>query len=297
MFFLIAFSKLFSQVEFSPKDATWNYAFVLVPAWGGVFTYLNEQIVYSKDTIIGSDSIKILTHRLYYNSCYNANPSTIKKTLIKQKGDTVFFNNPRTQNTWQILYNFGTTPGSGWLTTMLKADNTPITYTFVVDSVRQISLNGYTLRRLYLNHAGTITERYGSSGFLFNFYSYSQGCDGYYFSDFLCYSDKAFGQVKFGEKSCNFSGSIDPKGIGEEKIDKVFQISPTTVSESFKVNFLNNQYLNNKLIIRDGFGREIIVLVDVKDGDLVHIQNFPQGIYYIEIQNTDGRSVQKIIKE
>jgi len=288
---------VFSQVEFSPKDATWNYAFVLIPAWGGVFTFINEQIIYSKDTIIGSDSIKILTHKLYYNSCYNASPSAIKKTLIKQKGDTVYFNNPRTQNTWQILYNFGATPGSVWLTTMLKADNTPTTYTFVVDSVKQINLNGYLLKRLYLNQAGTITERYGSNGFLFNFFSYSQGCDGYYFSDFLCYSDKAFGQVKFGDKSCDFSGSINPNGIVEEKIDKMIRISPNPVNDCFKINILTNPHQKNKLIIRDGFGREIIAFEDVKDDAIVNIQNFPQGLYYIEVQNTDGRSVKKIMKD
>lgn len=295
--FLLTFNKLFSQVEFSPKDATWNYLFQLVPAWNGTITCINEQIVYSKDTIIGLDSIKILTHKQYYNSCYNKSTLTTKKTLLKQKGDTIYFNNPRTQNTWQILYNFAATPGNGWQTTMLKADNTPTTHVFVVDSTSQISLNGYNLKRLYLKGGSTITERYGSSGFLFNFNSYANGCDGYYFYDFLCYSDKALGKINFGHLSCDFFGTVPISGINNEKNTLLLQISPNPVNGSFKVHFPINSHNKNKMILRDSFGRELLVLVDVQEGDEINTQNFSPGIYFLEIQNLDGRLVQKIINE
>src|SRR5688572_18100547 len=82
-----------AQVVFCPPGARWNYTFVNIPAWGGIYNFINESISYSKDSILNGESVKVLDHRFYYETCYNVGGGKTKRTCIKQKGDTVFFRN------------------------------------------------------------------------------------------------------------------------------------------------------------------------------------------------------------
>jgi hypothetical protein len=163
-FFLL--NKIQAQTVFCPLGAEWHYLFNFLGFLPG--NSINENIKYTGDTLEGSDNVKILTHTRFFLQC----SPVVNKTLIKQKGDTVFFKNSRTLNGWQILYNFAALPGQSWTTSVLQNDSSVSTFTYSVDSVKQISVNGFSLKNLYVTKAGfsffpavqiQITERFGSS--------------------------------------------------------------------------------------------------------------------------------------
>jgi hypothetical protein len=148
---LFVFKSSYAQIVFCPPGASWNYSFVYIPAPNGIYNYVNEQIAYVKDSLIGGEPAKVLTHRFYYEQCYQVGQLQPKETYIKQRGDTVFFRNARTQHTWQILYNFASPPGGSWKTTLLDAYDIPYTTTLTVDSISQEVKNGFNLKKLHLD--------------------------------------------------------------------------------------------------------------------------------------------------
>jgi hypothetical protein len=282
-----------SQIVFCPKGAVWHNTFVQIPAWGGIFNYSNRKITYTHDTLIGSDTVKVLSHLFYYTTCYNS--GGFKQTFIKQKGDTVFFNNARTQNTWQILYNFAATAGSGWQTIVLKANNTPLTYTYVVDSIAQVVLNGLSLKRLYIQ-GGYITERYGFQGYLFNFPSWSQGCDGYYFNEFLCYSDSVLGQVKFSEKSCDYSETVNMSGLELNIPSSKIQVGPNPAINTLTIILDQDGGELSEVRIINASGLEVISFRNLKQHSVLNVQDLTSGIYFLLYRGTSGYCASKFIK-
>src|SRR5690606_23110318 len=108
----------YSQVVFCPKGAAWTYLFETWPA-----QMYPSKIIYKNDSVIGQDTVKVLVHTKIYknqNLC-----SYYKYTLLKQKGDTIFFRNDRTDGLWQILYNFATPPGQFWQTLIDDENGNP----------------------------------------------------------------------------------------------------------------------------------------------------------------------------
>lgn len=116
-----------SQVVFCPPGAEWNYLFSMD------FSYAkyNETIKYKGDTIIGLETMKILTHQKFFTQINMANYGP---TYIKQKGDTIFMKNGKTFNKWQILYNFDASTGHFWENS-LQIGNDTINYKVTVTAV------------------------------------------------------------------------------------------------------------------------------------------------------------------
>lgn len=281
---------VFGQVVFCPAGATWNYSFVHIPAWGGIYNFVNEQITYTHDSVLDGSPVKVLQHKYYYYQCYNVGWSQLKHTCIKQKGDTVFFRNARTNHTWQILYNYATQQGDSWTTTLLKADNTTYSLSITVDSVGQVIRNGHTLRRLYIP-GGDITERFGNAKFLFHFPSYAAGCDGYYFAEFLCYSDSAFGKSAFTDKSCFFSGQIDINSLGELSEDAV-TVFPNPTKDALFVQ-LDGRNIET-VTLWTATGKKIKEETVMSGQVRISLTDLPEGLYLMDIRTND-RLIQRRI--
>lgn len=123
-------------------------------------------------------------------------------TLIKQKGDTIFFRNLITQHSWQILYNYAAPAGQSWQTKVDRLDpingTYSVTYTITVDSAKNILVNNLNLKTLFAKYqviegpniissdAVQITERFGSNLFMFSYTDFFAS-DGDLFYKFLCY--------------------------------------------------------------------------------------------------------------
>jgi hypothetical protein len=297
LFICVVFAYTFmlrSQVVFCPPGAKWTYAFVNIPQWGPNPSYYLDNVNYLKDSILSPDTLKLLSHQYYYSSCYNDAGTQAKYTLIKQKGDTIFFKNAKTQNQWQILINFACQPGSGWNTTVVNYAGSPMNYSYVVNSVSIVNINGLALKRLHTTR-GEFTERLGINGFMFPFLSYGGGCDGYWYSHFVCYSDLASGEFNFLGVGCNTTGFDE---VSLEQNNPFFQIFPNPAGETVDVKALYpNTSLPLKILIYDIFGK--CVLTTKAEGDteisLIHLN---KGFYSLRVfENEKQVFTQKLIKE
>lgn len=284
---------LAQQVKFCPPGAYWNYSFVNIPEWNRIYKSSNEQIVYTGDSIAAGDTIKFLTHKKYYSTCFNSQQTLVKRTMIKQKGDTIFFRNAITYNSWQILINFACPIGGSWQTTYNNAYGAPITYVFTVDSIKQVIENSFSLKRLYTPY-GMFTERFGCHNFLFPFYSYAGGCDGLYFAEFLCYTDQSFGTKQFTDKACTFSGQININAIAENAATTDWQLSPNPSSSLFTVTSNAGQQYNYQLCSIAG---EILKSGEFDGSLVIDAIDFAPGLYFLNLSDGEYSKCLKLVKE
>jgi hypothetical protein len=291
-FCLLTFGNISSQVVFCPPGAAWSGLFSTI-LWSQATK--NSTIAYLKDSISGTDTLKMLFHNKFYGQC---NYQQIPFTLIKQKGDTIFMLNQFTQNAWEILYNFGCTPTTGWKTTYILPGGTPRTYSITVDSLRNIAENGFTLRQLVstikyaygsstVTYTANITERYGW-GFLFTYRSNSGSCDGDFFLSTLCYSDNYFGTKYFGENPCDFQ---NPTGFEKRLITKgSILIFPNPISDMLNIK---SEYdpEETELVIQNVLGNEVRNLTaDWKES--LDVSDLQPGIYFVTLAK-EGRIIHK----
>ncbi|MES2679862.1 MAG: T9SS type A sorting domain-containing protein [Bacteroidota bacterium] len=294
---LLTFSlqKALSQAVFCPPGARWHYRF---------HTWLsnsdrNEKITYVHDSIVGSDTVKVLFHNYYYNYC---NFSGGASTLIKQKGDTIFMRSLATNHSWQILYNFAATAGQTWTITVNTFWNVAQTrtYTITVDSVKNISANNFTLKSLYVRyqHGGSafiektqIIERFGCVPFMFNYRNPVVHSDCDQASGLLCYEDLQFGLIQFTDKSCDYSYYM---GVNETSYTGAkLKIYPNPADNFFSVATENEQISGEMgLIAIDVFGREFrLVPMSMLNSELKFDVSYLQtGLYFLKLNN-NGREI------
>lgn len=228
-----------AQTKFCPPGATWNYLFTA--PWPGIGTN-NYVATYFRDSIIGTDTLKMIIHNrfLLVNSLPNA-----AITLIKQKGDTLFFNNSQSGGVWQILYNFGGVAGSSWKNTVAG-----INYTSTINSVSQVTVGGLQLKQLAIHLQSTcqmfgslnynVTERIIGSNFLFNFVACQT--DGDLPLGLLCYKDNQIGTINLGTVGCLYSNPAGLVGINNTTTDVEIFPNPGSQQIQIKTNVSIDDY-------------------------------------------------------
>lgn len=278
------------QIVFCPAGAEWHYLFSLSPT-----NRRNEKVKYVRDSVIGNETFKVLAHKRFYNL---GGVVDDKLTLVKQKGDTVFFRNLATQHTWQILYNYGTPKGGSWQTTVDLLDpNVPgtSTYTITVDSINFITLNSFNLKRLHVKYyynatdysLAQITERLGSDNFMFSYPSFN-GDE--FFDSFLCYADNSFGLKQFTNYSCDYS-----VGLKEIKLSP-FDITIYPNPAKDKIVVESNIELK-KITLINSLCQEAFVLNKPTLRQEIDSSHLPAGIYFLKVESKQGQMIFKIVKE
>ncbi len=282
-----------AQIVFCPPGAEWHYFFY----WAGYNPgSRNEAIKYTGDSIIGNDTLKVLAHTRFYLQCSNL----ISKTLLKQRGDTIYFKNSRTQGSWQILYNFAALTGQNWTTTILLGNNSPATFTFQVVGVQQVIQNNFNLKNLLVTvnnnyNSSTanlhITERTGSSGFLFHYMNFMYGwCDADYFGERLCYQDNAFGLKQYSSKPCDFQNLTGLEDSYSIKTKITLFPNPTQNLVKLKMEGKAGELFT--VSIRDVSEREISVFQITGEKEFeVNTSNYQTGIYFVTVTNSRGKGV------
>ncbi len=281
-----------AQVVFCPPGAEWHYNFAFYtinPQTGFIKTSLNEAIKYVRDSTLSSVTCKVLRHNYFFKGSCDASQTPL--SLIKQTGDTVFVRNSRTHHKWQILYNFAAQAGDSWTDSLYSNSNTLKVFSFHVDSVSTVIVNGFTLKQLY-SYPYTITERIGANSFLFNFNTSS--CDGIDYDRFLCYQDSTFGLKQFTSYPCNYS---NPLGIKELKSDALeIKIFPNPAKEwlDLKEESLTG---GEKISIVDVFGREVRK-TELSPSLRIDLKDLSEGIYFLILtRNQEVMCSRKFIKE
>ena len=288
-----------SQIVFCPPGAEWHYLF------GGAFSpnnTFNEMILHNADSISGIDTIKQLMHYRFFLQC----SPTVRKTLVKQKGDTVFFLNSRTQNTWQILYNFAAQPGQSWQTTVVQSNNVPITFTYTVDSVKTVFMNGFNLRQLKLKAPSgyqglTVIERIGAM-FLFPYDNSGLGfCDGNEFIEPLCYNDASFGTKQFSEKSCNYF-TINYVGVLNQQNEVApIEIYPNPAQSLLSIKSIELLSDNCKIYVTNATGADMKINPPLNTSSTISqidINELSTGLYFLQLYKSDKLLfTEKFVKE
>ena len=278
---LFILTKLHSQVVFAPKGAEWNYNFW--QSWGTP-DFNVEKIAYLRDSVIGSDTVRILKSKRVFKECDNRSILT----LIKQKSDTIYFKNASTQQ-WEILYNMAALPGEKWKTTLLLTNNTLKQYTVTVLSIGSVTVNGFTLKKQhvrYVNYSNNlvdsnecdITERFGCSMFMYNYLNQYEGfCDADAFWRFLCYKDSIFPQTQFTPYPCDYTSGIEELGA-----DSKITLSPNPASDIINL-VIHEAGEFTKLEIINNMGQIIKEESLSANKKTIVVSDLPEGIYSISL--------------
>jgi hypothetical protein len=301
-----------SQVVFCPAGAEWHYAFRwlrMPPYTGKIF---NVEVKYVRDSVMGQGTFKVLQHQKFFKECGAAYYSGL--TILKQVGDTVFFRNMNTNHTWQVLYNFNAPAGQSWTATIYESSTIVKTHTVTVQSVTTVTINGFALKQLAVSHkfdacnavntqTSTITERLGSSSFLFDF-SVSDYCicDFDYFYSPLCYQDDVFSLYKYTTMDCDYFDEINV-GIKENAAQghaiviypspskQVLHVDltpggPELIMEGLQMHILNT------------LGQEVLVENWGSSPQQIEVNVLPPGIYFLELRDREKTvAVKKFMKE
>jgi len=287
-----------SQVVFCAPGAMWNYRFSGT-IWSGGASFA-ETVSYVQDSVENGESLKLLRHNRFEENC----GPYVSYTLLKQKGDTIFIKNPRTQNNWEILYNFATPIGQSWQSTI--GAGTVKIYTVTVNATSTIIVNGFALKQMSVTISPgpgfgatgvnkVVTERFGSNGFLFMYTSRSWGsCDGDVFLDYLCYIDSAFGTKQFTELPCFY---YNPTEVDKNSFLKShIEVFPNPCSNLLSIKGLSSG-THALAILTDFTGRDLKKIFVSEKAEL-NMSDLPRGIYLLQIKRSGNLLMQrKIIKE
>ncbi|WP_317899260.1 T9SS type A sorting domain-containing protein [Aurantibacillus circumpalustris] len=281
---LILINKTPAQVVFCPAGAEWNYYFNA--AYGGGFE--NETIKYLRDTIIGADTIKLLKSSRLYADGNPVPPNFL--THIKQKGDTIFFNNFSTQYTWQILYNFAAQVNEGWHITHIGCPvNSILTSSYNVVSISSVVENNMTLKKLNMG-VFTVTERFGSSGFLF-LLSNKGNCHTDQYVGSLCYKDNSFGLKQFSSYPCDYSNTV---GVSENELNKGLRVFPNPTNGKFTFESATSEMTN--ISIHNALGELVYSKPNQYSNNQIDLSFLPQGIYYLSAESDKIKKTIKVVK-
>jgi len=291
-----------SQVVFCPKGAEWNYNFNL--AFSEMVS--NEKIQYVRDSIMGSDTVKVLKLIRFYKVC---NLLSTELVLIKQSGDLVLFRCKETQHKWETLYNYGAAVGEIWQTKILLGNNTMNTYTVQVDSINFITENSFQLKQLsvsyiWLDLPGNetftytqnykITERFGCDAFLFNYRNGLEStCDGDYFDKFLCYRDSSFGLKQFTSYPCDYEVTVGAEELGIK--NEELKIAPNPAITEINISF--NKTGERNITVTDLLGKQVLTKQTTEKNIILNTEQLNNGIYFLKVSDAHRQSVHKIVVE
>lgn len=310
---LTAFLFTNAQTIFCPPGAEWHYSFGFLGMPPNNGNKYNEQIKYERDSVIGGETVKVLSHTRFFNEC---NDVSSKLTLIKQSNDTVYFNNANTQcilvpKTWQILFVYSAGVGDSWQTFVCEPGGTLLSHTFTAVSTTTINENGFNLKQINLscqrkigintsvyNYTATVTERFGGSIFLGNFIKSTLGfCDADYFESILCYKDNAFGLKQFTSKDCNYQLI---NGLKENSIhSNEVSLFPNPASNNLNLYFSTPlevtdcriQILNSmgQIVKQSLTWEQITNNKELK----IDVSDLPNGIYTVIVKTSSNETVTK----
>ncbi|MFZ9575903.1 MAG: T9SS type A sorting domain-containing protein [Bacteroidia bacterium] len=294
---ILSIKSIAQQVSFCPPGAEWHYSFTeFYPSNG----YINETIKHTSNLIQGTDTLKLLTHTKFFTRLNS--PPTFT-TLIKQKGDTIYMKNVKTNDQWQILYNFAAQVNQSWTNTFYVGTSTTITYTTLVTAIGTKQIGSKTVKELTVNytnsygsnysHSGLITEFYGSNRFLFNYIA-RHISDGDYFAGFLCYTDSVIGTTQFTDKPCDYSNITDLEHT--DIFDALVSVFPNPTKD--KVNLKFNSSLNSyDISIHNLVGENIYFTNYISDHHEIDFNFLQKGVYFLNLREGNKQKTIKIVKE
>jgi len=302
----IAVSQCKAQVSFCPAGARWRYTF---PSLNFTYPTFFEpiDIMRVQDSIVNNEIVKVIRYRYFF---VNRQSDCDNKMLIKQKGDTVFMRNCHTNNTWQILYNFAAAAGQSWTTTIFNSPgfgNAPITHTVMVDAISYQPFHGDSLKKMQVTYCypdtnglqcygATVTERFGGSVYLFNYFNLTSKDAHPYFYALFCYEDSSYTvpqSTSISAFSCDYNLGIASIQLNEAGV----KIYPQPADEWLIIE-TGGSASDFQLKLTDISGRIIESKLSLAGNKMqVDMSKLEQGVYLLQFFERDKfLSTQKILK-
>lgn len=172
-----------------------------------------------------------------------------------------------------------------------------------VDSIGTTTINSITLKYqkvsvfddYFLQWWGpyTITERIGSTGFMF-FYRYSCSAvivDGDSYEPLRCYFDSSFGMYNTNPPySCD-----DILQVNEIEFENSLSLSPNPATNQITID--SKQYTKGEIEIFDVMGKQVGNRQSaVSNKTQIDISFLKKGVYFLQVKSENGKAVKKFVK-
>lgn len=278
----------------SPVGAEWYYD--ITYAFHGDIDYHK---VYCDSSILikGKNCQKI---NIDYCACNNY---YCKKLYTYKSQDTIFFYNEDV-DTFEVLYNFNSQPGSFWQIRMKDVHNIIDTVTIVVDSIGSRNVNNRNFKSLYVSYyykfkysvgstysyidKSEIVESLGDINLVINILSKSSFiCDESILSSLRCYKDSLVGLYSTGvRETCDFRY----KWVGIEdnlKSNNIF-IYPNLVSDNLNI-YLNDEDVQDRryqIKCLDQNGKMVLSKEFSGQRSMIDLSLLTSGLYFYLISDS-----------
>lgn len=260
--------------EFAPIGAKWWYDRGEKTPEDG-FAFWRFEVI--KDTIIDGLPLKEIT-RTFVSEL---SEFSIPFYLHSESGELSIYN--LDLHVLEPYFNFNAVEGD----TIETTSNWDDVATSIVDSIRNIEIDGVVLKRYYLTSIGE--EYYFASDGYCNCFTERLGSDGYFFASYIyfnppegarrCYEDDVLGlQGGAIVADCEYySTEVSDLAISN------FIIYPNPVIDKFYIYLPRND--NPNIILKNIAGEEVFFSAQNTSNDLIEcdISNMPPGFYFVSV--------------
>ncbi len=295
---IIISRNLKAQTVFAPLNSKWNY--VSTKDFGDE-TSLYKKYETLKDTIYhGQLCSKIVGRSIKVSASGSIVDTTQEKALYTYtRNDTVFYYNENF-NRFYPLYVFNVKVGDTIIyhVPYMVLGKTDTTFSVVIDSIKNLSLDGVTTRVIYslktpssLFGLGPLYERLGTiggGGYNYPIIGYIEHFGLPYRSGLTCYSDALIDtNLQYLKLDCDL---LNPSSINYAELKDQIAVSPNPFKDKIQVEIPKQLQKTLHYSLYDILGKKIDILPNVVNSSVVFdLSNFKQGVYVLLISTTDGR--------
>lgn len=275
--------------------SVWRYNFINLSGQGYI------QIAVNGDTTINGINCNRLEKRIFQR---NAFTGTTQNFVIgyEYTYDTNGVAMLYYDNAFDTLYNFNAIAGNTWNVPGTSPIQSVCNETSVIEVIaaENITINGVVLKQLIVDYKyrttgafivrDTIIERIGTlRQYMIPWDVCLSTVDGNEGGELRCFNDNEVGEYKH-----NFFSNCNVLVSNEDLFAQNIKVFPMPFSEILV--FRNDNGIDiSAVAIKDLAGN--IIYTEKHLPEYINTQNFPQGIYFLEvIDNYGNRSIKKLIK-
>lgn len=269
--------------NFAPIGATWHYSYQTINP--NLISF--EKIESVSDTTINGIICKILKISTSNEANY-----------VYSKNDSVFVYKG---NSFNLLYDFGANTGKTITLGSYYKTHNGLPLKMTIDSVKTILVSGQQRKvqfvtcgdGMIIEFGGQVIQGIGNTNYMFPTLDFAP--DGplrcYQETNSSLFINPYYTYGNWNKTDCEQLIVIN--SLPETETKKSISIFPNPTNNYLNVNGIE---LNSEYRIYDTTGRKVFQGVFVKS-NTVDIQSLENGIYYIEINNIDLKTVRKFIKK
>ena len=292
-FFLFSFSTSFAQsTTFAPVGASWRFNEAVIS--NGSEGSKQYRYTSLKDTMINGLETRLLQAEIWQNGLFA--PINEANKYVSTIGEKVYY---QVNGEFVLLFDFAAKKGDTIhsrielvpvIMTSCSSPQTPVSFTYVIDSLGLIVVDGVELRIQFVKHIEdepwiihTIIERIGASSDETWFGSGTPCVTSGFPAKLRCYQDNEIlfkGNI-FGE-DCDFVAAF-PELSGHAEVT----FGPNPFNESFTVKVPYTFGNRSELNVYNLYGNPVIKTILQFPITSIHAQGLADGVYFWQIVESE----------